>query len=255
MLGAHRQRQLAMHQAVRVAIAAGQSVSGIAQRLQLSRSTVRKYRDMAIFHDQRTTARPSATEPYRTYLEQRWAMGYTQIRQLWHELQALGYRGGYKSVWQFTRQWHLPTVIAEANMLVVSSPQPLRTPRHVRWLLTRPSDTYTSEEQTYCSRLFQHCPDIAVAAPLIQAFSAMIRGQQHDRLDEWVACAQHCSVRELHRFALSVQEDLVAVRAALTYPWSQGQVEGQVTRLKLVKRQMYGRATFGLLRARVLHRG
>jgi transposase len=102
--------------------------------------------------------------------------------------------------------------------------------------------------------LCQLCPDIAQAYPLVQSFQTMIRTRQVEQLDSWLEQVQASGVRELRRFALGLRQDYAAVRAALEYEWSQGQVEGQVNRLKQLKRQMYGRANFDLLRLRVLHR-
>ena len=122
------------------------------------------------------------------------------------------------------------------------------------WLLTRKPDTLDDEEQSYRERLCELCPDVARAYPLVQGFQTMPRERRVEQLDGWLAQASACGVRELRRFALGLGQDYAAVRAALDYPWSQGQVEGQVNRLKQIKRQMYGRAKFDLLRLRVLHR-
>jgi transposase len=215
--------------------------------------TVRKYRDMETFRDQRTTARPSAVEPYRALVEQRWAEGCTEVKQLWQELQTQGYRGSYKSVWMFTRSWQAPTLPAAPAPPAAPTPS-VRTPRQAMWLLTLKPDTLDDEEQAYRERLCELCPDLATAYPLVQAFHTMLRERRVEQLDGWLAQACACSVRELRRFALGLQQDYAAVRAALDYEWSQGQIEGQVNRLKQIKRQMYGRAKFDLLRLRVLHR-
>ena len=101
-----------MYEQVRALSKQGWSVAALARHLKLTKMTVRKYRDMEMFRDQRTTARPSAVEPYRQLVEQRWAEGCSEVKQLWQELQAHGYRGSYKSVWMFTRGWHVPSVLA-----------------------------------------------------------------------------------------------------------------------------------------------
>jgi transposase len=248
-----RTRQLAMYQQVRALSNQGWSVSALARHFSLSKMTVRKYRDMEQFRDQRSTARPSAVEPYRALVEQRWAEGCSEVKQLWQELQAQGYRGSYKSVWMFTRSWQPPTVLATPAPPAAASP-PARTPRQAMWLLTRKVDTLDDEEQSYRERLCQLCPDVATAEALVQGFQILLREGRVEQLDGWLEQASACGVRELRRFALGLRQDYAAVRAALEYPWSQGQVEGQVNRLKQIKRQMYGRAKFDLLRLRVLHR-
>ena len=248
-----RTRQLAMYEQVRALSKQGWSVTALARHLKLTKMTVRKYRDMETFRDQRTTARPSAVEPYRALLEQRWAEGCTEVKHLWQELQALLYRGSYKSVWMVTRSWQPPTVLAAPTPRAAPSP-PVRTPRQAMWLLKRQADSLTDEEQSYRERLCQLCPDVAMAEPLVQAFQLMVRERRVEQLDSWLDQAQASGVRELRRFVLGLRQDYAAVRAALEYPWSQGQTEGQVNRLKQIKRQMYGRAKFDLLRLRVLHR-
>lgn len=252
-VSAQRQRQLEMYEQVQALISQGWSVAAIAQHLSLSRMTVRKYRDMERFHDQRTLSRVSEVEPYRAYLEQRWAEGCTEAKQLWLELQAQGYQGRYKSVWQFTRYWELP----ETPVAPTPPPPPTaaaRTPRQAMWLLMRPIAKLSEEEQAYREHMVTHCLEMARTESLVKEFQVMLREHKVAQLDDWLSRAKASGVRELRRFALGLQQDEAAVRAALEYKWSNGQVEGQVTKLKLVKRQMYGRAKFDLLRARVLHR-
>ncbi len=121
------------------------------------------------------------------------------------------------------------------------------------WLLLADPATFTSADTAYRAALFQICPEIAQAARLAHAFVRLVRARQVRELDPWIGVADASGLREIRRFALGLQQD-AAVRAALEQPWSQGQTEGQVTRLKLLKRQMYGRANFDVLRLRVLHR-
>lgn len=252
-ISAQRQRQLEMYAQVQTLIGQGWSVAAVAQHLSLNRITVRKYRDMERFRDQRTTIRVSEAEPYRAYLEQRWAEGCSEAKQLWLELKAQGYQGGYKSVWQFTRYWTLPETLAPPAPL----PPPtaaVRTPRQAMWLLMRPAEKLSDADSAYREQLVGQCREIACTQGLVSDFQTMLRERKVEQLDDWLSRAKASGVRELRRFALGLQQDDAAVRAAFEYEWSNGQVEGQVTRLKLVKRQMYGRAKFDLLRARVLHR-
>ena len=90
--------------------------------------------------------------------------------------------------------------------------------------------------------------------PLAQSFGQMIRERQADKLDAWLAEAEASGLPDLRNFATSLHRDYAAVQAGLSLPGSQGQVEGQVNRLKVIKRSMYGRGNFDLLRRRVLHR-
>lgn len=88
----------------------------------------------------------------------------------------------------------------------------------------------------------------------VEEFSQMLRTRTGEQLDAWLHSVADSGVPEVQRFADGLQADYAAVQAGLSVPWSQGQVEGQVHRLKLLKRQMYGRASFSLLRQRVLQR-
>jgi transposase len=96
-------------------------------------------------------------------------------------------------------------------------------------------------------------PEAATALTLAQEFVKMLRERNVDALPTWLAEAQAGSIRELHQFAQGIERDRAAVEAALSREESNGQVEGQITKLKLIKRMMYGRAKFPLLRQRVLN--
>ena len=107
---------------------------------------------------------------------------------------------------------------------------------------------------TYLERLFQADPLIARTAELMVDFASMLRERAGERLDEWLEKVETQEVTELRSFAQGLRRDYEAVKAGLTLYWSNGQVEGQVHRLKLLKRQAYGRASFETLRKRVLRR-
>lgn len=243
-----------MYQRVRELAAQGRSVAAMARELQLSKCTVRKYRELEQFVDQRAHIRQSVVEPYRSYVERRWAQGCTQVKQLWEELQAAGFRGSYHSVWLFTRGWALPEEPSSGLRPAVQPTQPARTPRQAMWLLVRRPEELEAADAAYRDALCQACPEVATAYRLVQDFTQVLRTRAVEALDGWLEAAKQCGVRELRRFALGIRQDYAAVRAALEHAWSNGQTEGQVNRLKQVKRQMYGRAKFDLLRARVLYR-
>lgn len=100
--------------------------------------------------------------------------------------------------------------------------------------------------------LRRRCPELAVVQELAGRFAKIVREGQDDKLGAWLDEAEGSSLSEIRTFARGVRQDETAIRAAVALPWSTGQVEGQVNRLKLIKRSMYGRASFGLLRQRVL---
>ncbi len=110
-------------------------------------------------------------------------------------------------------------------------------------------------QKDYLKRLCETDPEIAHTSELIQTFTAMLRGRRGEQLDSWLKLVEEQGVSELQGFAQSLKKDDDAVSAGLTLEWSQGQVEGQVHRLKLIKRQAYGRASFQTLRKQVLQCG
>lgn len=111
----------------------------------------------------------------------------------------------------------------------------------------------SEREGAYVAALKQLCPPIAEAQRLLTTFRAILTQRCSEQLDPWLQQCEQSGISELVGFARGLRRDESAVRAALRYDWSQGQIEGQVNRLKLLKRQMYGRAKFDLLRQRVLY--
>ncbi len=97
-------------------------------------------------------------------------------------------------------------------------------------------------------------PEIALVMELVDSFLSMLRTLQGEQLEDWMQAAQQSTIREIHNFAEKLRKDQQAVQAGLTSIWNNGVVEGHVNRLKCLKRAMYGRAQFDLLRQRVLYR-
>jgi len=128
------------------------------------------------------------------------------------------------------------------------------SPRQTRWILLRPVDELDADEQTYRQALCRESATIATAQALAEDFGRIVRARAHSELDAWMTAAARSRIAELVSFARGLQRDLDAVTAALRSPYSQGQTEGQVNRLKMLKRQTYGRASFDLLRRRVLYK-
>lgn len=127
-------------------------------------------------------------------------------------------------------------------------------PRRAAWLLQQSDEELKEEAAFYIARRCERCPEIKKARERCQAFRRMIKEGKAEALEPWLEETMSSEVGELKSFARSLKRDYGAVRAGLTQDWRQGQVEGQVNKLKLVKRQMFGRAKFDLLRARVLYK-
>jgi transposase len=128
-----------------------------------------------------------------------------------------------------------------------------RSPRQAMWLLVRDVSDLSDEDRAYRAALCAHDQVIAEATTLGQRFLEIIRERQADALDTWLDDAEASGIKEVMRLAQGLRRDHSAVSAALTTEWSNAQTEGQVNRLKMIKRTMFGRASFELLRNRVLH--
>jgi transposase len=242
------------YQEVKTLQGQGWSQRGIAAYLNLHRQTVHRYMAADRFPERTHGCQSVSTvTPYLTYLKQRWLEGRCSCIELWQELRGQGYKGSYSSVWRAVSKLLGRDKSPSAAKLPVSSVPQLSARRVARLLVTRPEDL-TPEEGRAQAALCGVCTAAAAAYPLAQGFGQMVRERQAEALDAWLVDAERSPVPELRRFATSLRSDYPEVNAALLLPWSNGQTEGQVHRLKLIKRQMYGRANFDLLRLRVLHR-
>ncbi len=192
---------------------------------------------------------PVSVVPYDAYLRDRWEAGCRNAEQLWRELRDMGYRGSDQTVRRHIAAWRLTDPPLPTG---TSAFQPY-APRHAAWLFMQQPDTLSTEEVDYLTRL-QTDEQMADLYDLVQTYCRMIRDRDAACLDVWLGAASQSSFRDLRNFATHLQQDHAAVHAALSLPWSNGQTEGQITRLKLLKRQMYGRAKLDLLRLRLLHR-
>ena len=230
----------------------GWSRRAVAEHLRLDRRIVGKYWSLdEAPQRQHGTQSISTVTPYLSYLVQRWQDGCQERTQLYTDLQAQGYTGSYQSVWRATNR-----LLKEGDLQQAGQQKPVPIPsfsaRKAAWLFTTHTDDLEPHQQQLRSRLCQICPEAAAADQLAQSFCQMIRTRQVDVLDDWLQRAEQSIVPELQRFTAGLRRDYAAVRAALATSWSNGQVEGQVNRLKLIKRMMFGRAKFDLLRKRVL---
>jgi transposase len=134
----------------------------------------------------------------------------------------------------------------------IRPPVRLPTAQEVTWMLLLPEKLDDAQRST-AERLCQLFPQIGLAKELAQGFTRIVRERSADKFNEWLRSAVSSKLKEFMSFARGLSEDFEAVMNSLRYEWSNGQLEGQVNRLKLIKRQMYGRANADLLRARALH--
>ena len=254
-----RAARLARFEEVVTLRARGASIPTIAARVGMSRRTVRYWLKAGAFPERRRrNERPGQATPFADYLRARWAEGCHNAVQLWHELQGRGYTGCYDSVaalvapWRGAQYRHRGRVQTRRAPTAPTDTAPVYTPRQVCWLLVRPLDALTADEQAYRTRLYHACPQIALAEALVEEFGAVLRDHDVEGLYAWLRRAETSGITELQALARSIWLDQAAVEAAVRLDWSNGQVEGQVNRLKLRKRAMFGRASFEVLRRRVV---
>jgi transposase len=205
---------------------------------------------------------PSKLDPYAAYLEERWKMGQTNGRQLWHEIQAQGFSGSLALVARWARRQRilappppapLSPRIGRPPVQRVAPRRPAALPaRQVVWWLLRRPEALSSSIQELLEQMEHVSPAFGSLVRLAQAFTQMLRDRQVEHLDTWLEQASSSEFRELVSFATGIKRDYAAVKAALHSPYSTGPVEGNINRLKFIKRSMYGRANFDLLRQRVL---
>jgi len=250
--------QLTVYQQVHELAAEGKSRREIASSLQIQRQTVRKYLRMPQFVDRRHSPSPSHVEPYRAYLQERWEHGEVMIKKLWREIQQQGFPGSYSCLWKFLHTWPLPEGMLSNPSFpfivpVARSASTTHTPRQATRLLLCEPEELRETDMTYRQALFRLAPSLENLSTLGKEFLQMIRKRDSRAFLPWLKRAKACSCEQMRRFALGLENESAAALAALTDPWSTGQVEGHITRLKLLKRQMYGRANLDLLRLRVLH--
>jgi transposase len=124
--------------------------------------------------------------------------------------------------------------------------------RRATWWLLGPTEDLDKEQRAFVEQLGRLCPQTDLVRELARGFRKMVSEQRSEELDAWLDAAESTEVTEMENFARALRSDYEAVAAALEYEWSSGQVEGQINRLKLIKRQMYGRASFDMLRQRIL---
>lgn len=200
--------------------------------------------------DHRRPPMPTLIDPFRGHLDQRWRQGCHNATALWREIKKQGFTGSVNTVarWAASRRGSLepnPNVVKARRMARWRAP----SRRECAWLLAADPATLPDRPRAFVERLRQGAPALARAADLAQQFAAMLRGGDAGEIEAWLAAA-HTS--PLAAFAQGIARDLAAVRAAITEPWSTSPVEGHINRLKTIKRQMYGRAHYDLLRKRVL---
>jgi transposase len=240
-------RTRARHAEVHAALARGLTLTETSRTLGLDPKTVQRYATAATAQELISSdrpPRPGLLGPHMSYLRQRWNEGNRSTERLHAELRARGYQGSLRTLRRLTARLRRDTA--------VPAPPPAPKARTVAsWLLTPPADL-TSSDRAALEQVTSRCQELSVTRDLVRDFADMLCHRRGERLEAWADRAENSPLSELRGFAKGLRRDWVAVTAGLTLPYSSGSVEGHVNRLKMIKRQMYGRANPDLLRKRVL---
>ena len=245
--GKFAERARRHHALVHELRAEGRGLREIARHLGWGLHTVQRYDRAATWQelvDGRWQAkRPSKLDPFKPYLDQHAGQGHGSFTRLFRQIRELGYDGSYSVVRNYldrTRPEKAPLGEAPPTVRDVTN-----------WLCRRP-DTLTEDQRPRLKAILDRCPELQAASAHIRAFATMITELTGQDLPQWMAATREAGLPGISSFAKGLEQDLDAVTNGLTMPWSSGPVEGRVNHIKMIKRQMFGRAGLPLLRKRVL---
>ena len=226
----------------------GWSARRIARAVGANRQTVQGWLRLGQLPTWRQQPRGSPIDRHAEHLNRRWSEGCHNAAQLWREIKEQGFRGQLRTVqrWACARRGADPAAFGLGRG---AAAWPTPSKQRTAWLVVADPERMNTTEQRFVDALIARSPELALLISLAREFNSMVRRREADRLDGWLDAAKGSA---LAGFAGGLTRDLAAVRAALSLPWSTGPVEGQISRLKTIKRTMCGRAGFELLRQRIL---
>ncbi len=228
----------------------GYSLNAIGRELGLGFRTVQRFARAATPEDLLvvTRNRPSNLDRFKPYLHHRWNAGAAEATVLHTELAALGWRGSLRSVQRYLQRFRDPERAPRPAPLAPVIPTPRRV---TRWIMTNPVNL-SDGDQVRLKQILARCPELEATREHVNAFAVMMCQRTGQHLPGWMAAVEADDLPALHSLVSGLRRDQAAVTNGLTLPYSSGQVEGTVNKIKMVKRQMFGRAKFDLLRKRVL---
>ena len=248
---------------IRALFEGGSSVGEIAHKLGLGRRRVERWVRRIDLPDRNTmTSTPSTPAYFGVLLERRWAEGITKVRNLFAEIRHRGYTGSFSHLARFLAPWRSGEPSLEGDKLEEPAPIRVRTldpmtgrvisPLTAAALCVKPRGQMTARQVANVDALKAASAEFTAMRRLAMRFRGLLRGGTAEGLDAWLIDARASGIYAMQRFAKTIRQDLEAVRNAISEPWSNGQTEGQINRLKTLKRAMYGRAGVELLRARMM---
>ncbi len=228
--------------------AKGYSIRKIAIYLKMSRNTVKKHWTRSKFVPKASNKRSNVLD-FEDYLQQRWKEGVHSSKALYEEIKLQGYKYSLRTVFDVVRYYpkSLDEPMPESVKATYYSSKQLSI-----WLGIHQKDWAKELPIEFLQKLLEDSPIISKVRLIIFEFKQLMREKEGDKLQDWCKAAIETGVESLKSFVNGINQDFQAVYQAFVSPWSNGQVEGQVNRLKNIKRQMYGRAGFELLRRRVI---
>ncbi|SDX99557.1 Transposase [Saccharopolyspora shandongensis] len=238
------------YQDVQRLLAHGESISGISRSLRLDRKTVRRFARAATVEElliKQRDGRPGPLERFKPYLRERWNQGCTTATVLLAEIREQAYTGSYPALTRYLRLFRTVGTAPPAT------PAPAKVRDVTRWMLQHPDDL-DDRERGRLNEILARSSALERLAYHVASFAEMMTGLHGERLDEWITAVEADDFPQLHSFTAGLARDRTAVVNGLTMEHNSGAVEGAVSRLKSVKRSMYGRAKFDLLRKKVLCR-
>ena len=237
------------HADVHALLDTGRTLGEIATELGLSRTTVRRFARAAgpeeLLVSDGTGRRASILDEHAPYLRERWNSGCTNAALLWQEIRARGYTGSRRQVRGYLSRFRGNQTIAPP------APIPPKPRTVTGWIMTRP-DRLTDSDQACLEAILASSPELAAVTASVRTFVAIMNERRGRDLERWMTAATATGEPALCSFVTGLRADQDAVTAGLSLPWSSGAVEGHVNRIKMLKRQMYGRAKPDLLRRRIL---
>jgi hypothetical protein len=238
------------YDAVQQLVAAGHSVGAISVQLDLDRGTVRRFARATTVDELlvKATNRLSVLDGHTEHLLARFTGGITDTNRLLAELRERGYTGSVQTI---RRYLHPLRDSVPAPTPVRPRPAVPKPRRITRWIMTDP-DHLDPDDRTELADVIGACPELAATARHVRDFCDLMNKHRGDRLATWIQQIEADDLPHLHSLATGLRRDLAAIAAGLTEQHNSGPVEGNVNRVKTIKRQMYGRASFGLLRKRIL---
>jgi transposase len=237
----------------------GKTVADIVRQTGFDRRTIVKWIQADALPERNASA-PKTSSPryFEDYLSRRWAEGCVRGRKLFNEIKTRGYSGSFSNLERLLAKWRCPKREARrAPVVAMTQPVDLATRRLISpivaaALCVKPRGLLTSSQAEKIDTLKREWPDFAAMRQLAMRFRGILRSKNVARLGVWLKDAHKSGLYAIQRFARTLGRDIDAVWNAITEPWSNGQTEGQINRLKTLKRAMYGRAGPELLRARML---